>query len=299
MEVDLNLENYNLQDLLNLFELSNNFNINDLKSIKKKVLQLHPDKSRLDKEYFLFYCKAYRMVKNIYDFKNKKQESLDSNNATVEYVAEELDEFDSKGKRLLLDKILKKEKADFNKWFNENFEKMNIEEEERKNGYGDWFKSNEDVDTTETTLNMMHQKITEKKEHLSSIVKRHDIQDTNYNSSSNYKELDSGIPESYSSNMFSKLPYEDLRKAHTETVVPVSANDYNKVLKFNNVETLRQHRHSQNIKPLTEGEASNFMSDREKMEDQKSTKLAYKLTREEEKTAEASKTWWGNLRLLN
>ena len=298
MEVDLNLENYNLQDLLNLFELSNNFNINDLKSIKKKVLQLHPDKSRLDKEYFLFYCKAYRMVKNIYDFKNKKQESLDSNNATVEYVAEELDEFDSKGKRLLLDKILKKEKADFNKWFNENFEKMNIEEEERKNGYGDWFKSNEDVDTTETTLNMMHQKITEKKEHLSSIVKRHDIQDTNYNSSSNYKELDSGIPESYSSNMFSKLPYEDLRKAHTETVVPVSANDYNKVLKFNNVETLRQHRHSQNIKPLTEGEASNFMSDREKMEDQKSTKLAYKLTREEEKTAEASKTWWGNLRLL-
>ena len=299
MEVDLNLENYNLQDLLNLFELSNNFNINDLKSIKKKVLQLHPDKSRLDKEYFLFYCKAYRMVKNIYDFKNKKQESLDSNNATVEYVAEELDEFDSKGKRLLLDKILKKEKADFNKWFNENFEKMNIEEEERKNGYGEWFKSNEDVDTTETTLNMMHQKITEKKEHLSSIVKRHDIQDTNYNSSSNYKELDSGAPESYSSNMFSKLPYEDLRKAHTETVVPVSANDYNKVLKFNNVETLRQHRHSQNIKPLTEGEASNFMSDREKMEDQKSTKLAYKLTREEEKTAEASKTWWGNLRLLN
>lgn len=299
MEVDLNLENYNLQDLLNLFELSNNFNINDLKSIKKKVLQLHPDKSRLDKEYFLFYCKAYRMVKNIYDFKNKKQESLDSNNATVEYVAEEHDEFDSKGKRLLLDKILKKEKADFNKWFNENFEKMNIEEEERKNGYGDWFKSNEDVDTTETTLNMMHQKITEKKEHLSSIVKRHDIQDTNYNSSSNYKELDSGAPESYSSNMFSKLSYEDLRKAHTETVVPVSANDYNKVLKFNNVETLRQHRHSQNIKPLTEGEASNFMSDREKMEDQKSTKLAYKLTREEEKTAEASKTWWGNLRLLN
>jgi len=298
MEVDLNLENYNLQDLLNLFELSNNFNINDLKSIKKKVLQLHPDKSRLDKEYFLFYCKAYRMVKNIYDFKNKKQESLDSNNATVEYVAEELDEFDSKGKRLLLDKILKKEKADFNKWFNENFEKMNIEEEERKNGYGDWFKSNEDLDTTETTLNMMHQKITEKKEHLSSIVKRHDIQDTNYNSSSNYKELDSGIPESYSSNMFSKLPYEDLRKAHTETVVPVSSNDYNKVLKFNNVETLRQHRHSQNIKPLTEGEASTFMSDREKMEDQKSTKLAYKLTREEEKTAEASKTWWGNLRLL-
>ena len=298
MEVDLNLENYNLQDLLNLFELSNNFNINDLKSIKKKVLQLHPDKSKLDKEYFLFYCKAYRMVKNIYDFKNKKQESLDSNNATVEYVAEELDEFDSKGKRLLLDKILKKEKADFNKWFNENFEKMNIEEEERKNGYGDWFKSNEDLDTTETTLNMMHQKITEKKEHLSSIVKRHDIQDTNYNSSSNYKELDSGAPESYSSNMFSKLPYEDLRKAHTETVVPVSSNDYNKVLKFNNVETLRQHRHSQNIKPLTEGEASTFMSDREKMEDQKSTKLAYKLTREEEKTAEASKTWWGNLRLL-
>ena len=53
MDIDFNLDNYNLQDLLTLFQLENNFNIEDLKNAKKIVLQLHPDKSGLDKEYFL------------------------------------------------------------------------------------------------------------------------------------------------------------------------------------------------------------------------------------------------------
>lgn len=300
-EVDLNIENYNLQDLLNLFELSNNFNLNDIKGIKKMVLRLHPDKSGLDKDYFLFYCKAYRMIKNIYDIKNKRLESLDDNNATVKYMAEDHDDFDSKGKRQLLDEVLKKEKADFNKWFNENFEKMNIEEEERKNGYGEWFKSNDNIDEMEasTSVAKMHQKIAEKKEHLSSIVKRQEIQDIYMTSGSNYKELDSSAPESYRSNMFSSLQYDDLRVAHTETVVPVSNSDYNNMRKFNNVESLKQYRNQQTMDPLTEAEATNIISNREKLADEQNIKLAYKLTREEEKIAEASKNWWGNLRLLH
>ena len=55
MELDLDLENYSLQELLNLFKLKNNFSINDLKITKKMVMLMHPDKSGLEKEYFLFY----------------------------------------------------------------------------------------------------------------------------------------------------------------------------------------------------------------------------------------------------
>ena len=84
MEIDLELDNYNLQDLLTLFNLSNNFDQVDLKQAKRCVLQLHPDKSGLDKEYFLFYCKAFRMIKNIHDFRNKKQENLDSEKAKID-----------------------------------------------------------------------------------------------------------------------------------------------------------------------------------------------------------------------
>jgi len=296
MELDLNLDNYNLEELLNLFKLSKNFDIEDLKVTKKLVMKMHPDKSGLDKEYFLFYCKGFRMLKEIYEFRNKRQENLNYNNSKMKYEVEEQD----KGKELLLEKILKKDKDNFNTWFNKAFEKINIVEEERENGYGEWFKSNDDIDNTETTYNMMNEKIREKKNRLSSIVKKHDILETGqYENSQNYKELDGGIPESYSSNLFSNLTFEDLKKAHTETVVPVSDNDYLKIKKFNNLESYRQHRNSQNTKPLSQEEANHYINDKDKLDDNKNIKLAYKLAKEEEKTQEANKSWWANLRLLN
>lgn len=296
LELDLDLENYSLQELLNLFKLKNNFTINDLKITKKMVMLMHPDKSGLEKEYFLFYCKAFRMLKDIYEIRNKRKNSLNNENSKIEYLA---DDEDDKGKRLLVENLLKKDKEDFHIWFNKSFEKINIVEEERENGYGEWFKSNDDIDTTETTYNMMNQKISEKKEKLSAIIKKTDIMETGqYLSSQNYKELDSGVPESYSSNMFSSLPFEDLKKAHTETVVPVSNSDYNKIKKFNNLESYRRERNSQNTKPLTQEEANKYINNKEKLEDNKNIKLAYKLTREEEKTSEANNSWWSNLRLL-
>ena len=55
MDVDLNLENYTLNDLLKLFNISFNFREKELKEAKKIVLRMHPDKSKLDKKYFLFF----------------------------------------------------------------------------------------------------------------------------------------------------------------------------------------------------------------------------------------------------
>ena len=37
-----------------------------------------------------------------------------------------------------------------------------------------------------------------------------------------------------------KLQYDDLRKAHTETVVPVTHEDYLRKKKYNNVESLKK-----------------------------------------------------------
>jgi hypothetical protein len=58
-ELDMNIDNYELQDLLDLFHLDYNFNEEDLKKTKKTVLMTHPDKSNLSKEYFLFFSAAY------------------------------------------------------------------------------------------------------------------------------------------------------------------------------------------------------------------------------------------------
>ena len=49
---------YSLKDILDLFDLDYDINIDDLKRAKK-VLMTHPDKSRLDAKYFLFYKKSF------------------------------------------------------------------------------------------------------------------------------------------------------------------------------------------------------------------------------------------------
>ena len=40
---------------------------------------------------------------------------------------------------------------------------------------------------------------------------------------------------SFQSDPFSKLKYDDLKKAHSETVVPVTQEDYQNVKKYKNV----------------------------------------------------------------
>ena len=64
-DLDLDLDNYDLDDLLNLFHLNYNFEKEDLKNAYKMVLRTHPDKSNLCKEIFLFFMKAYEYANEI------------------------------------------------------------------------------------------------------------------------------------------------------------------------------------------------------------------------------------------
>lgn len=54
-QIDLNIDNYDYADILNLFGLDKNFTERDIKNVKRKVLQTHPDKSGLDKNISYFY----------------------------------------------------------------------------------------------------------------------------------------------------------------------------------------------------------------------------------------------------
>ena len=61
-QFDLEIENYELEDILNLFKLQYNFVEADLKKAYRIALKLHPDKSDLPTDYFRFYMKAYKIV---------------------------------------------------------------------------------------------------------------------------------------------------------------------------------------------------------------------------------------------
>ena len=76
MNHNLTLESYSYDELLNLFELPKNMSLNQLKNAKKRVLMLHPDKSKLPAEYFLFYKKAFEFIVQIYENNNKQNQQI-------------------------------------------------------------------------------------------------------------------------------------------------------------------------------------------------------------------------------
>ena len=103
----------------------------------------------------------------------------------------------------------------------------------------------------------MNEIIEEKKKNLKSLVVHKDIMTTENKSNGSY--LANTKPEEYSSDVFSKLPYEDLRKAHTETVVPVNMKDFHNTKKFISVNELNQFRNSQDINSSSLDQSKQFL----------------------------------------
>ena len=103
---DLNIDNYDLQDLLNLFKLDKNFNEEDLKQAKKIVLKTHPDKSGLNPDYFRFYSAAYKSIYNIWQFKNKNEKDSKTN---TEYTPD----YEESEKNKMIDTYLSKKSLYF------------------------------------------------------------------------------------------------------------------------------------------------------------------------------------------
>jgi hypothetical protein len=278
--LDLNIENYNLNDLLNLFKLNTNFTEEDLKNAKKIVLKTHPDKSKLDKKYFLFFSSAYKILFQLYNFKNR----IESKN--TEYYVEE-----DENNKLLIEKVLKKE--NFNEWFNKEFEKINITD---NNGYEEWLKSEENMDYRITTKNNMERDIYEKKKELRSIAKREEIKSIQELQDNNILGLNQ--VEEYSSDIFGNFRYEDLKKAHLESVIPVTEEDIDERNIFNNLEQLNKHRNIQNLTPLSLKQANKYLHDIKNNDEEININRAYNLALENEKNNKVNNEWWKKLRQI-
>ena len=293
--IDLDINNYEIDDILKLFNIDHNFNDHDLKNSKKMVLMMHPDKSNLDKEYYLFFSKAYKILYSIYNFRDKSKlnDAMKLNN-NIEYLADDIDE-DNKEiiENLKISKYL--DSNNFNKWFNQLFEKINISNEFTNNGYGNWLKSDDMPSEIANNIDSMNKIIDKKKEELreSKLSKYTHIHEYNNN---NYCDLTNSQPENYSSDLFGKFQYEDLRKAHEESVIPVNYKDINK--KYNNLEEIQEERQKQNINPLTNEEYKKIRTNDKHEENIIETKRAYKLFIQQEEIDNQNKKWWATLKQL-
>lgn len=301
--LDLDIDNYNLEDILNLFKISNkNFNETDLKRAKQIVLKTHPDKSNLPSNIFIFYSKAYKTLYSIWEFrkcgsindnseKNTDYSSISMNNSEEE-KRELLNQFFDKNKTLNKSK-------NFNKWFNEEFDKIKMYNENDEKGYGDWLKTDEDMekDLNNVTMANMAQEFDRKKSKARALIVHEGIKD--FSSNTNASELSMQAPGSFNSDMFSNLPYQDLQQAHINSVIPVTEEDYENVQKFNNVNEFISYRNTQNTKPLSEQQALNYLKNRTSEEEEISVKRAYDLAKQTELAQQKQQKFWSNIQLLD
>lgn len=286
-DFDLEIENYDLREILNLFKLDYNFDNVDLKRAQKIALKTHPDKSNLPKEYFLFFMKAFQVVQQIYYYRYKKFQDSKKKDYKVDV---------NKANRQLLKSLDGKSVKEFNNWFNQAFEKVKVQDKNQDSGYGDWLKSEEDIhDFKDAKMNDFERLFEKRKTECKSLIVRKDINELEQQSG---YMLERNKPENYESNMFSKLQFDDLKKAHTQTVVPVTRSDFLNKPQFDSLDSYKRHRSQQNLRTLTRDEARIYLANKQRMEGKTNTQRAYNLLKQDEEMEAANKKWWSHLKQL-
>lgn len=282
--IDLNIDNYNLQELLSLFSISENFSEKDMKEAKKIVLKTHPDKSGLDPKYFLFFSKAYKIIYGIFEFRetNKKDHS--------KYKTLDNPENDEIIKNALASNTVKK---DFNKWFNELFEKSKIEDEYNNSGYENWLRSDEDLENF-SNLNKEQQeiKLEEKRNKIKTLSKFNEIKDIQGGGYDLLRQK----PEDYSSDIFSSLAFEDLKKAHQESIIPITNQDINNI-EQRSMSQLKIQR-DEKITIPTMVQSKQLLSDNNSKDNRNNAERAFRLLREDELIREKNQEALRSMRRL-
>ena len=274
MEVDLDINNYDLDSLVALFKIPIHFEEHHLKQAKKTVLAMHPDKSKLDKEYFLFFSKAYKILYNIYQFKTKSTTRNVQEYNKLQYM----DTHDEKeyDKQQVINKLTQSKQ--FIKTFNEMFDKYYVQKE---HGYGEWLSSQEDIhNVTQNDFNAL-------KDKTRSIVVREEVEGVDVYAG-DILGVDA-VENGYGTNQ-----YEDLKHAYTNALLlGVDERDFKDG--YNSLDQLKQARHRQNVDPLTKEEAFKQMENTKSYEDKIDTSRAYRLIKEQENYKKTNQEVWSSL----
>lgn len=273
---NLDIASYSLDELFQLFDFTVNENItlDQMKQAKRKVLMMHPDKSNLPSEYFLFYKKAFEMVVRTYDSQQKT--SIVVPDEKIDYVPEintQDTSSSNRNKKQIQSKIneLSSTKS-FQKQFNELFEQNQNKPSTDKN---DWFKTQDPLYEMENIKSTQHMGKTmeqiKQKQKQDGIIQYTGVVSLYSNGGGGrtnfYDEVENEEEalnaEYITCDPFSKLKFDDLRKVHKDqTVFAVSETDFEQVKQYKNVDEYTRTRNQYN--PMETTKAQLFLQQQEK-----------------------------------
>ena len=289
--IDLDINNYDLNDLYNLFNIHDHeLNYESMKEAKKIVLKMHPDKSKLDSSYFLFFSNAYKKLHAIYEFQNKSsKKKIDNSEYFEDHKKEALNHLFEQNKKL-------EDPKQFSKWFNEQFEKHKVENEEEM-GYGEWLKTNEGLyETGSVSQASLHTEFEKQKKKIQTVSKYMGLTDP-FASTLGGTLL--GKNDNFSSGLFNDgLQYQDLRQAHIETIIPITQEDYQNIPKFKSEQEYKLYRDRQNITPVSEQQAIKYLRERDKKTEEDSAHLAYYYAKQNEEHSKKNNDFWSSIKYL-
>ena len=289
---NLRIEDYTLDDLLGLFEIrSYDISMEDLKRAKKRVLMSHPDKSRLPPNYFLFYKKAFDVVIQFYENRNKQNQKM--NEETVKYKPLNTADLDKNTTNQITKVIGSMKKDEFQSKFNQLFEsnEMVSRPDPKKN---EWFKKDEaDYKVPDgVSAKNMGQAFDTMKQQSSALSRYQGVQTMNSSSAAGNFYDDQDDNDAYvTSDPFSKLKFDDLRKVHKDqTVLPVSESDFEKVQTFKSVDEFNRERSRHSYEPIEKSQAQKVLDEQEKQMKEKMMRREYEANLQSQRFAEKNKS---------
>jgi hypothetical protein len=258
---------YKFNEILELFNLSYNFGIEDLKRAKMIVLKTHPDKSGLPSDYFLFYKKAFDILIDYFKSREKTEVVVPQTNPIYNSCLGT--DTNTSVEKQVSSTIQKMEKDEFSRKFNQLFEKNMQKKNNEKNK---WF-SNEtpeyDIPKTNSVygIGMAMETIKQSSNAMSLYRGVEDLVIKSTGSSLYDEEEEDGY---VTSDPFSKLKFDDLRKVHKDqTVFAVSERDYQSCKTYTSHDELRQARGSQVLTPMEKREAERILREKEQVQREK------------------------------
>lgn len=281
--MDLNIEHYNFEDLLNLFSLPRNFSKSHLKQAYKIVYKAHPDKSGLDKEYFIFLSKSIKILQQVHDILDKTESCA----YDKEYFIEEGD------RKELVNQIHEKYSSpkQFHEWFNTEFEKVmgSPTERTRENGYDEWMKQ----------AGYGHQYSNVSKEELLRKTRTDIHRSLNEQGLVVYEEPKT-IEEERVQGYSSKLPYDDLKRVYTESVAPVFEEDVtqNPLYHMQSTNELQHQRDNQSCQPLSKMESEQLLREKREKEEEANIYQAYEMVKEGQQYSQKQKEFWNRIQQI-
>ena len=262
---NLNIQMYSFRELLELFQLTSTISIDDLQRAKKMVLKMHPDKSRLPSEYFLFYKKAFDIIVQYYQETAKTTTHVPTTKQTYSPINEPLDKTTARTVNKVIHEMGPKQ---FHEKFNELFDSI---AEKPNQDTNEWFKKNDplyefDTVSSASGLGQAMESVRQK----SAALTKYTGVETMTSHGPAYGNLYDNEETYVSCDPFGKLKYDDLRKVHKDqTVLAVSERDIDKVRTYSSMDHLQRERGSLHVEHVDRSEHERFFAEQQQMTQQR------------------------------